>query len=209
MNTGLQDAHNLACKLADVLRRGAPDASLDRYAAERMPVARRLVGTTDTLFGFVTSDRRGPRFLRRRVLRVLAPVAAALVPRAKGSSRLFGYLSQTRIHYWMSERTRVTSHGRRSRVVGRRLPWNGDNYEALRSMQWQVHVYGAADDAEIERLSAQLDMPVLRFPHLQNDLLHSGLCCLVRPDGFVAAAGPLAGASPAIARALPFAHAAR
>ena len=51
MNTGLQDAHNLACKIADVLRRGAPDAYLDRYEAERMPVARRLVGTTDTLFG--------------------------------------------------------------------------------------------------------------------------------------------------------------
>ena len=53
--------------------RGAPDAYLDRYEAERMPVARRLVGTTDTLFGFVTSDRRGPRFLRRRILRVIAP----------------------------------------------------------------------------------------------------------------------------------------
>ena len=34
MNTGLQDAHNLAFKLADVVQGRAPDAWLDRYQAE-------------------------------------------------------------------------------------------------------------------------------------------------------------------------------
>lgn len=38
MNTGLQSAHNLAWKLAAVLR-GAPDSLLDTYETERRPVA--------------------------------------------------------------------------------------------------------------------------------------------------------------------------
>ncbi|MEU6309703.1 FAD-dependent monooxygenase [Streptomyces sp. NPDC047014] len=39
MNAGLADAHNLAWKLAEVLRGTAPDALLDTYHAERHPVA--------------------------------------------------------------------------------------------------------------------------------------------------------------------------
>jgi 2-polyprenyl-6-methoxyphenol hydroxylase-like FAD-dependent oxidoreductase len=39
MNTGIQDAHNLAWKLAAVLRGGAPDALLNSYERERRPVA--------------------------------------------------------------------------------------------------------------------------------------------------------------------------
>ncbi|MEV5320908.1 FAD-dependent oxidoreductase [Streptomyces sp. NPDC052687] len=39
MNTGIQDAHNLAWKLAAVLRGGASDTLLDSYERERRPVA--------------------------------------------------------------------------------------------------------------------------------------------------------------------------
>ena len=46
MNTGLQDAYNLAWKLALVADRRARDALLDSYQAERLPVAERLLGTT-------------------------------------------------------------------------------------------------------------------------------------------------------------------
>ncbi len=39
LNTGIQDAHNLAWKLAAVARGDAPDALLDTYESERRPVA--------------------------------------------------------------------------------------------------------------------------------------------------------------------------
>ncbi|WP_433336482.1 FAD-dependent monooxygenase [Spirillospora sp. CA-294931] len=42
-NTGIQDAHNLAWKLAAVLRGQAGDALLDTYEAERRPVAEQTV----------------------------------------------------------------------------------------------------------------------------------------------------------------------
>ena len=187
MNTGLQDAHNIACKLADVITGRAPDTYLDRYEAERRPVAQRLVSTTDTMFGVITSEKRAARRLRRWVIPRIAPIAASLVPRFVASSRIFEYLSQTRIHYWMSDQAKRAAHGRRGRVVGRRLPWNGDNFESLRTMTWQVHAYGEINRAMIEQLGTELRLPVSHFTEVRNQRLRSGNLYLVRPDGFVAA----------------------
>src|SRR5438105_950253 len=58
MNTGLQDAYNLAWKLALVVSGRAGEALLDSYEAERLPVAKRLLSTTDRAFSLVVSDGR-------------------------------------------------------------------------------------------------------------------------------------------------------
>lgn len=50
MNTGLQDAANLGWKLAAVLR-GAPEALLDTYEAERRPVAAAVLELSSKLTG--------------------------------------------------------------------------------------------------------------------------------------------------------------
>lgn len=47
MNTGMQDAINLAWKLALVVKGEAPDSLLDSYQQERHPVAKALLGGTD------------------------------------------------------------------------------------------------------------------------------------------------------------------
>ncbi|MFI1814479.1 FAD-dependent monooxygenase [Streptomyces sp. NPDC020422] len=49
LNTGIQDAYNLGWKLGQVLRRGAPEALLDSYEAERLPVAAQVLGITTRL----------------------------------------------------------------------------------------------------------------------------------------------------------------
>ncbi|MFC7395605.1 FAD-dependent monooxygenase [Chelatococcus sp. GCM10030263] len=46
MNTGIQDAYNLAWKLAHVLRGAAPPALLDSYETERRPVGAEVVART-------------------------------------------------------------------------------------------------------------------------------------------------------------------
>lgn len=56
MNTGIQDAHNLAWKLAAVAR-GAPDALLDSYEAERLPVAAGVLALSNEL-AMSTARRR-------------------------------------------------------------------------------------------------------------------------------------------------------
>ncbi|MDI5967325.1 FAD-dependent oxidoreductase [Streptantibioticus silvisoli] len=47
MNTGIQDAYNLAWKLAAVLRGHSAETLLDSYAAERVPVGEQLLGSTN------------------------------------------------------------------------------------------------------------------------------------------------------------------
>ncbi len=47
MNTGVQDAHNLAWKLSAVINDGAPQALLDSYEAERRPIAAHVLALSD------------------------------------------------------------------------------------------------------------------------------------------------------------------
>ena len=48
LNSGVQDAHNLAWKLAAVLDSGAPDSLLDTYETERRPVVMRFAEQSTT-----------------------------------------------------------------------------------------------------------------------------------------------------------------
>ncbi|WP_250009448.1 FAD-dependent monooxygenase [Actinoplanes sp. M2I2] len=188
MNTGMQDAHNLAFKLADVLRGRRKDAWLDRYEAERRPVARTLVATTDRIFGAITSQRPVARLLRRFVVPVVAPLGVRFAPRVSVGSRAFQYVSQIRVHYWMTPNAKDVAGGRRDPVVGRRLPWAGGNFEVLRELQWQIHAYGGVAETDVP----DLGLAVHVFPPAPGTGLRPGQLYLVRPDGFVAAQATVA-----------------
>ncbi|MET1035303.1 MAG: FAD-dependent monooxygenase [Arthrobacter sp.] len=205
MNTGLQDAHNLACKLADVLAGRMPEAYLDRYEAERRPVALRLVGTTDRAFSVITSTGRLARLVRTVVLPALWPVGLRVVPRSPAGGRLFGYLSQIRIHYWMTEGERRRADAargparwtRRGKVLGRRLPWvsagehgGADNHAALGDAAWQVHAYGPRAAAKGVEVAARHALPLRRFDAAPARNLPDGTVVVVRPDMFVAELHP-------------------
>ncbi len=58
MNTGLQDAYNLAWKLALVIKKQAKEDLLDTYNEERIVIAHNLVKTTDRVFHLVTSKNK-------------------------------------------------------------------------------------------------------------------------------------------------------
>jgi hypothetical protein len=109
-----------------------------------------------------------------------APLGVRLAPRA--GSRLFQYVSQIRIHYWMTPGGEAPAGMRRDPVVGRRLPWTGDNFAPLRSLRWQVHAYGRVRAADVP----DLGLPLHVFPAAPQTLLKPGKLYLIRPDGFVA-----------------------
>lgn len=186
MNTGLQEAHGLACALADVVVGGMPDTRLDRYEAERRPVGKVLVATTDRAFAVVTSASPTARFVRGRVVPFIGPIAVRLAPLLIGGRRVFGYLSQTRIRYPVPD----AAGTRRDAAVGVRLRWTGENFDALRSMQWQVHGYGVPDRA-VRRIAAELGVEAHVFPgdrgRPRRARLRSDRVYLVRRDGFVVA----------------------
>ncbi|MGH8866085.1 MAG: FAD-dependent monooxygenase, partial [Burkholderiales bacterium] len=121
MNTGLQDAYNLAWKLALVIKGQADSALLDTYEEERIPVARRLLNTTDRAFRLVVSDSWLAGFLRTQIL---ARIAAFAMSRERIQKFAFRVVSQTGIHYRnssLSESTEDPPRGAPS--AGDRFPW--------------------------------------------------------------------------------------
>lgn len=77
MNTGLQDAHNLAWKLALVIRRGVSDQLLDSYEAERKPIAERVLRDTHQATKAATWRGLLPQVLRSSAVGLLAGVELA------------------------------------------------------------------------------------------------------------------------------------
>lgn len=70
-NSGVQDAENLAWKLALVLARQAPEAILDTYEQERRPAAVHNITVTSETGRFLRPVRWGDR-LRKRIILALA-----------------------------------------------------------------------------------------------------------------------------------------
>jgi hypothetical protein len=190
MNTGIGDAINLAWKLAAVVSGNAPEALLDSYEAERIGFARRLVATTDRVFSFATAEGGIADILRTRIAPVILPFATHF---EAVREFLFRTVSQVMLNY----RDGPLSRGIAGHVHGGdRLPWvawdDVDNFKPLARMEWQVHVYGAADD-ELVTWCQSNDLPLHIFPcreeHHTAGLARDALY-LIRPDGYVALAGP-------------------
>ncbi|MBP0494558.1 FAD-dependent monooxygenase [Pararoseomonas indoligenes] len=78
MNTGLQDAANLAWKLAEVVQGTAGDALLDSYDAERRPVGEAVLRQTDRLFSVVAAQRGWRAALRGPLMTAVFGGAAEL-----------------------------------------------------------------------------------------------------------------------------------
>jgi 2-polyprenyl-6-methoxyphenol hydroxylase-like FAD-dependent oxidoreductase len=96
MNTGLQDTYNLAWKLALVIKKIAGENLLDSYNEERLPLAKRLVKTTDRVFAFGVSRNAFTRFVRLNIF----PVFIRWLMSKKFFQRIsFKNVSQIAIHY--------------------------------------------------------------------------------------------------------------
>jgi len=76
MNTGLQDAANLAWKVASVIKGHAPTALLSSYSKERRPIAEWVLNTSDRMFqGATTQLSRGVSVIRRCLLKTMLSLA--------------------------------------------------------------------------------------------------------------------------------------
>ncbi|BBY18710.1 FAD-dependent monooxygenase [Mycolicibacterium litorale] len=188
MNTGLQDAHNLAMLLADVAQNRVDGRALDRYERERRPVALTLVNVTDRAFTVI--GRRGPSAaLLRNAFGALAFGVFPVITRTPLGTRLGGYIGQYRIRYRYPAGSRPD--WARDSAVGLRIPPVADNQRALDTMTWQLHVYGAGAVVRPETpewIDGPQDFGADPHGRLRSDRLY-----LVRPDHFVAASIPLRG----------------
>jgi 2-polyprenyl-6-methoxyphenol hydroxylase-like FAD-dependent oxidoreductase len=96
MNTGIQDAYNLAWKMALVLKGSADERILDTYNEERLPNARRLLETTDRMFNIAAGTDWLLGLIRTTVFPAMAKYILSFETVRK---RFFLLISQIGINY--------------------------------------------------------------------------------------------------------------
>jgi 2-polyprenyl-6-methoxyphenol hydroxylase-like FAD-dependent oxidoreductase len=74
MNTGIQDAGNLAWKLHHVVSLGAPESLLDSYEAERRPNAQKLIEFTHQISTMATLAGQKERQMRNDIIAAVSKV---------------------------------------------------------------------------------------------------------------------------------------
>jgi len=203
MNTGLQDAYNLAWKLVLVAQGKADDALLDTYEIERLPVAQRLLRTTDRAFQFVVAESWWTGILRTKVI---ARVAAFAMTKERVRRLAFRTISQIGIRYRRSPLSQtLPGLPDGAPVAGDRFPWVRlalckdaaveDLFEKLDDTQFNLLVIGQHEASEASPdFGTSVRTHVIsvgpwnaeqlgqaRIPHPSSYLL--------RPDGHVALAG--------------------
>ena len=204
MNTGLQDAYNLAWKLALVVKGRAAPALLDSYEEERIPLAQRLLQTTDRAFQLVVADGVAGALLRTKII---ARVAAAAMRFKRVRTLAFRTISQIGIAYpksSLSEAARPLAQG--APRPGDRFPWlklclepgqpPADLFQSLDDRQFNVLAFGPAPEAKALAASFGDLVRVHAIPrHRHNDaeLARAGIprpsVYLLRPDGHVGLGG--------------------
>ncbi len=203
MNTGLQDAYNLGWKLAFVVKGIADPALLDSYEEERIPVAQRLLNTTDRGFRLIVSDNPLAGLLRTKVIARVA----AFAMRREGIQRFaFRTISQTGIHYRSSALSQsLPGLPASAPRAGDRFPWvrlkfsaNGpveDLFGKLDDTGVNLIVIGqpAASAGGLEGEGSLRIHTVAADPANDAELARAGIpqpsFYLVRPDGHVGLCG--------------------
>jgi putative polyketide hydroxylase len=201
-NTAIQDAHNLAWKLAAVLAGRAGPALLDTYEAERRPVAQAvsaLAGSMNDERGLMIAPKRGGLRMiwsMRKVFpyllvgygytsRAIVPESGRIAP-GPGTTELRGRPGTRAPHVWLD---RDDSRGQRERIstldlFGRRfvLLAGGDASEWVSAAKRAT----AARAIDLDALRIGCDvLDITRRCHEAYGISATG-AVLVRPDGFIA-----------------------
>ena len=205
MNTGLQDAYNLAWKLALVIKGRAGSALLGTYEQERMPVAQRLLQTTDRAFQLLVADNWFASIVRTRLI---GKIAARAMTFARARKLAFRTLSQTGISYPASSLSQnLPGLSKDAPAAGDRFPWmqlrrasggpTVDLFDELDDTRFNLLVFGEPSNlAPVAGEVADL-VDVHTFPRdpgnqaaLESARVPQPSFYLLRPDGHVGLCGP-------------------
>jgi 2-polyprenyl-6-methoxyphenol hydroxylase-like FAD-dependent oxidoreductase len=119
MNTGIQDAYNLAWKLGMLSRGDVPEQILATYNDERHRVGEKLLSSTDRFFAAIAGSGRVRQLFRR----VVPTLGIRLLAAPCVGPRIARFVSQTGIRYRYSA---LTSEGPGAAHLGRGAPRAGD-----------------------------------------------------------------------------------
>nr|AEM44297.1 oxygenase [uncultured bacterium] len=218
MNTGVQDAVNLSWKLASVIHGTADETLMDSYSAERVPVGESLLKSTRFATLLVQLRSRTAATVLRAVFTVVkaVPPLKSRIERKimGGMSALDLSYPDSPLTLGGSAEGPVRPGARAGRVTARRrdrsVGWQQMIHELRRPHWTLISVPGPAQYAELRALADEYEgvvgvrtiVPGLQAEgpepgplpdpdgRLRADLgIGPGGWLLVRPDGYVAAAG--------------------
>jgi 2-polyprenyl-6-methoxyphenol hydroxylase-like FAD-dependent oxidoreductase len=185
MNTGMQDAFNLAWKLAAVIDGQAGDTLLDSYEAERLPIADDVIAFTDRLTKAGTLSGV-PRRIRDVVIRMVSRVPAAR-----------RYMAETATEVNLSYQNSPIAVGRRPRranvSAGEHLPHVADA-EVQKQLGALLgpetgHVVLTIDGTHVTADDTVIDDP--KGVVAQRFGLNNGGVVVIRPDSYIGAVAAL------------------
>jgi len=216
MNTGIQDMINLGWKLAMVMQGHAPEALLDSYEGDRLPVMRNVLDKTEGMTEIVGSENP----LVRSLFNHVAPwIASTALAQASGTTQM----SQVALDYRGGPLAVNRFHAGAIKA-GDRLPdiavrhwtdgaWQEKLLQSLLDPSGFVLLDVQGDGsssfapllaAEVAQVSCLLKLVTLASPlgeasRIFGQLLGEASMYLVRPDGYVAVAAGRAGGRQAVA----------
>jgi 2-polyprenyl-6-methoxyphenol hydroxylase-like FAD-dependent oxidoreductase len=196
MNTGIQDAHNLAWKLALAISGDAAPALLDSYDAERRPVGEEVVGrTVRSAREGIGADSSDPDFVIRREAQLLIHYDGSPIVGAGAGGRAPDATGLTRAP--------ITDPIRLFSLLGRRdhtlLLYAGDDASAE-----DVALFENAAEAAVAAARGRMDvyliaapkapventvLPLVRDSDIDFARMYSATgssVYVVRPDGYLA-----------------------
>jgi 2-polyprenyl-6-methoxyphenol hydroxylase-like FAD-dependent oxidoreductase len=186
MNTGIQDAYNLAWKLAMVLKGEAKMELLDSYNTERLENAKNLIQTTDNLFQLEAGSGWFMSIVRMYVLPL---ISGFMLKRAFIKKRFFPTLSQIGIKYPNSI---LTQESKISTIkAGDRMPYftfkNGMSiYDYLKNPNFHLISFGKKMVGDMPDFVEKV-----HFDEAPKAIFNGNtdFHILVRPDNYIAYIG--------------------
>ena len=192
MNTGIQDAYNLAWKLAYTIIHKVDPAVLESYNTERMKNARHLLRTTDRMFDIMAGTTGFWNFIR---LHLFPYVARFISKNSVFNKQIFPLISQTGIAYPESALTIKSSVGKIE--AGDRMPYfvfadGSDIFDCLTEPAFKLLYFGEQPNNRMEPLkNKKLTVTTLTFTEIPKELFGtaSDFYILLRPDNHISYIG--------------------
>jgi 2-polyprenyl-6-methoxyphenol hydroxylase-like FAD-dependent oxidoreductase len=207
MNTGIQDAYNLAWKLAFYIRGMAGEKLLDSYQQERRPIAVNTIRYTDKAYFFLTDNAPFTRFLRLQLLsRCMPMILSWLNKKTELKDHIFVSISGIGISYknsFLSSSIPGDNFPAHSPGPGKRWPYltyyiKGRRYSlhnGLNSTHFQLFIFGRHILPQMFQSVLVKYNNILSLKYIDMDpdkqTLYDQLglgqngCYLVRPDMYI------------------------
>jgi 2-polyprenyl-6-methoxyphenol hydroxylase-like FAD-dependent oxidoreductase len=194
MNTGIQDAYNLAWKIALVVKGIASEELLDTYNEERLANAQRLLESTDRMFEFAAGSNWLMSFIRTTIF---PPVAGFVASLESVSKRMFPLISQIGINYRNAALSDHTDDEPDDVKAGDRLPYflvDGKSvFDRLKEPKFHLLLFSNSDRGNaceqiLGKFGELIDCHVIPITDRVREIFErkDDFCVFLRPDNYIA-----------------------